>query len=51
MPTATDAEEGAYERDPARMWVFTAKIPDGTWGALGRIITLADIATFATGDP
>lgn len=46
-----DAEGGAYERDPARVWVFTPEIPDGTWGALGRIVTLADIATFATGDP
>jgi phenylpyruvate tautomerase PptA (4-oxalocrotonate tautomerase family) len=45
-----DAEEGAYERDPARVWVFTPEVPDGTWGALGRIVTLADIATFATGD-
>ncbi len=46
-----DAEEGAYKRDPARVWVFTPEVPDGTWGALGRIVTLADIATFATGDP
>jgi phenylpyruvate tautomerase PptA (4-oxalocrotonate tautomerase family) len=46
-----DAEQGAYERDPMRVWVFTPEIPDGTWGALGRTITLADIATFATGDP
>jgi phenylpyruvate tautomerase PptA (4-oxalocrotonate tautomerase family) len=46
-----DAEQGAYERDPARVWVFTPEVPDGTWGALGRIVTLADIATFATGDP
>jgi phenylpyruvate tautomerase PptA (4-oxalocrotonate tautomerase family) len=46
-----DAEEGAHDRDPARVWVFTPEIPDGTWGALGRIVTLADIATFATGDP
>jgi phenylpyruvate tautomerase PptA (4-oxalocrotonate tautomerase family) len=45
-----DAEAGAYERDPSRVWVFTPEVPDGTWGALGRIITLADIATFATGD-
>lgn len=45
-----DAEQGAYERDPARVWVFTPEVPDGTWGALGRIVTLADIATFATGD-
>jgi phenylpyruvate tautomerase PptA (4-oxalocrotonate tautomerase family) len=46
-----DAEDGAHERDPARVWVFTPEVPDGTWGALGRVVTLADIATFATGDP
>ncbi len=45
-----DAEGGAYERDPSRVWVFTPEVPDGTWGALGRIVTLADIAGFATGD-
>ena len=45
-----DAEGGAHDRDPSRVWVFTPEIPDGTWGALGRIVTLADIATFATGD-
>jgi phenylpyruvate tautomerase PptA (4-oxalocrotonate tautomerase family) len=46
-----DAEQGAYGRDPMRVWVFTPEIPDGTWGGAGRIMTLADIATFATGDP
>ena len=46
-----DAEEGAHERDPMRVWVFTPEIPDGTWGALGRVVRLADIAAFATGDP
>jgi phenylpyruvate tautomerase PptA (4-oxalocrotonate tautomerase family) len=46
-----DAEADAHERDPSRVWVFTPEIPDGTWGALGGIVTLADIATFATGDP
>jgi hypothetical protein len=25
-------------------------VPDGTWGAGGRVVTLADIAGFATGD-
>lgn len=45
-----DAEDGSHDRDPSRVWVFTPEIPDGTWGALGRIVTLADIATFATGD-
>jgi phenylpyruvate tautomerase PptA (4-oxalocrotonate tautomerase family) len=46
-----DAEDGAHARDPMRVWVFTPEVPDGTWGALGRVVTLADIATFATGDP
>ena len=46
-----DAEAGAYERDPMRVWVFTPEVPDGTWGAGARVVTLADIATFATGDP
>jgi len=45
-----DAEDAGHDRDPSRVWVFTPEIPDGTWGALGRIVTLADIATFATGD-
>ncbi len=45
-----DAEQEAYERDPGRVWVFTPEIPDGTWAGFGRIVTLADIATFATGD-
>jgi phenylpyruvate tautomerase PptA (4-oxalocrotonate tautomerase family) len=45
-----DAEEGAYERDPSRVWVFTPEIPDGTWGGGGQVVTLADIAGFATGD-
>jgi phenylpyruvate tautomerase PptA (4-oxalocrotonate tautomerase family) len=45
-----DAEHGAYPRDPQRVWVFTNEIPDGTWGGGGRINTLADIATFVTGD-
>lgn len=46
-----DAEQGAYDRDPMRVWVFTPEIPDGTWGGGGTVVTLADIATFATGDP
>lgn len=45
-----DAEAGAHDRDPARVWVFTPEVPDGTWGAIGRVVTLADIAAFATGD-
>ncbi|HTX45772.1 MAG TPA: hypothetical protein VMD48_05835 [Solirubrobacteraceae bacterium] len=46
-----DAEHGAHERDPMRVWVFANEIPDGTWGGAGRIHTLADIAGFAFGDP
>jgi phenylpyruvate tautomerase PptA (4-oxalocrotonate tautomerase family) len=45
-----DAEQGAHERDPSRVWVFTPEVPDGTWGGAGRIVTLADIAGFAVGD-
>jgi phenylpyruvate tautomerase PptA (4-oxalocrotonate tautomerase family) len=46
-----DAEQGAYDLDPMRVWVFTPEIPEGTWGGGGQIVGLADIATFATGDP
>lgn len=45
-----DAEDGAYERNPMRVWVFPSEIPDGTWGAAGRIVTLADIVGFVVGD-
>jgi phenylpyruvate tautomerase PptA (4-oxalocrotonate tautomerase family) len=45
-----DAENGVYERDPMRVWVFTPEIPDGTWGGGGRVVTLADIVGFAVGD-
>jgi phenylpyruvate tautomerase PptA (4-oxalocrotonate tautomerase family) len=45
-----DAEDGAYERDPMRVWVFANEIPEGTWGALGQIFRLADIIEFVIGD-
>jgi phenylpyruvate tautomerase PptA (4-oxalocrotonate tautomerase family) len=45
-----DAEQGAYERNPLRVWVFANEIPDGTWGGGGRIVTLADIIGFVVGD-
>lgn len=38
-----DAEHGAHDRDPRRVWVSTPEIPDGTWGRAGRIVSLADI--------
>ncbi|WP_435590223.1 tautomerase family protein [Nocardia sp. bgisy118] len=45
-----DAEAGAYPRDPQRVWVFTPDIPEGTWGAGGQVVRLADILSFAVGD-
>jgi phenylpyruvate tautomerase PptA (4-oxalocrotonate tautomerase family) len=45
-----DAEDGAYERNPLRVWVFANEIPEGTWGAGGRIFHLADIIGFVVGD-
>jgi phenylpyruvate tautomerase PptA (4-oxalocrotonate tautomerase family) len=46
-----DAEDGTYQRNPQRVWVFANEIPNGTWGGGGRIVTLADIAGFVMGDP
>lgn len=45
-----DAEEGTRQRDPKRVWVFPAEIPDGAWGGGGRIVRLADIAGLVMGD-
>jgi phenylpyruvate tautomerase PptA (4-oxalocrotonate tautomerase family) len=45
------AEGGAYPADPQRVWVFPNELPDGTWGAGGRINTLADIVGYVTGNP
>jgi len=45
-----DAEDGAYERNPLRVWVFPEEIPDGSWGGGGRIFRLADIAGYVLGD-
>jgi phenylpyruvate tautomerase PptA (4-oxalocrotonate tautomerase family) len=44
------AEAGAYPPDPHRVWVFPTEVPEGTWGAEGRINTLADIAEYVIGD-
>ena len=43
-------QTNAYPRDPQRVWVFPTEVPDGTWGANGRINTLADIVEFVIGD-
>lgn len=39
-----DAEQGAHARDPFRVWVMMHEIPDGDWGAVGRVYRLRDIA-------
>jgi len=45
-----DAEAGRFTRDTHRVWVFANEVPEGTWGAGGRVWRLADIAGFALGD-
>jgi phenylpyruvate tautomerase PptA (4-oxalocrotonate tautomerase family) len=45
------AEDGRYDADPLRIWVFANEIPEGTWGGGGRIARLADIAGLVIGDP
>jgi phenylpyruvate tautomerase PptA (4-oxalocrotonate tautomerase family) len=45
-----DAEPADRPRDASRVWVFTHDVPEGTWGAGGRVFGLADIAGFAIGD-
>ena len=44
-----EAEDGAYPDPLSRVWVFTNEIPDGTWGGLGRVVRLPDIAEFVLG--
>jgi phenylpyruvate tautomerase PptA (4-oxalocrotonate tautomerase family) len=38
------AEAGRYDQDSLRIWVIGNEIPDGNWGAGGRVVRLADIA-------
>jgi phenylpyruvate tautomerase PptA (4-oxalocrotonate tautomerase family) len=45
-----DAEEGSRRRDANRVWVFPTEMPEGTWGAGGRIVRLADIVNYVVGD-
>jgi phenylpyruvate tautomerase PptA (4-oxalocrotonate tautomerase family) len=45
-----DAEEGTRRRDASRVWVFPTEMPEGTWGAAGRIARLADIVECVVGD-
>lgn len=38
-------------RKPDHVWVLINTVPEGSWGAGGRIVGLADIASTALGDP
>jgi len=42
-----EAEAGRWPNPELRVWVFSWEVPDGTWGGLGRIFRLPDIAGFA----
>ena len=43
-----EAEAGAWPSPEFRTWVFTFEIPDGTWGGIGEIFRLPDIAGFVS---
>jgi phenylpyruvate tautomerase PptA (4-oxalocrotonate tautomerase family) len=45
-----EAEGGKWPNPEARVWVFTNEVPEGTWGGLGRVVGLGDIAAFVAGD-
>jgi phenylpyruvate tautomerase PptA (4-oxalocrotonate tautomerase family) len=45
-----EAEGGTRRRDPGRVFVFSLEIPEGAWGAAGRINRLEDIIAWVTGD-
>lgn len=40
-----DDDQGRLYREPGA-WVHLSEIPDGDWGALGRVVRLADIAGY-----
>ncbi|TYB56836.1 Tautomerase enzyme [Nonomuraea sp. PA05] len=44
-----DAEDGAWPRDPGRIWVFPTEIPEGRWGGMGRSRPLATILARLSG--
>lgn len=44
-----DAEDGAWPRDPGRIWVFPTEIPEGHWGGFGEIRPLRRILSRLTG--
>ncbi|WP_030620943.1 hypothetical protein [Streptomyces achromogenes] len=43
------AEQGAWDRDPSRVWVLPLDVPEGRWGAGGRIVDLREVVLFARG--
>ena len=45
-----DAEAGSHPDPQNRVWVFTQEVKDGQWGALGRVIRLADIYEYVVGE-
>ena len=44
------AEGVPFDQVAGRVWVFPTEIPDGEWGARGRIHRLADIHALLVGD-
>jgi len=47
---ATDDDPARLTRDPVA-WVHINEIPEGNWGAMGRVVRFADIASYvATGE-
>jgi phenylpyruvate tautomerase PptA (4-oxalocrotonate tautomerase family) len=42
-----EAEAGRWPNPELRVWVFSWEVPDGTWGGLGKVFRLPDIAEFA----
>src|SRR5450631_564115 len=42
-----DDDPQRFSRDPVA-WVHINEIPEGNWGALGRVVGFADIAGFVT---
>jgi phenylpyruvate tautomerase PptA (4-oxalocrotonate tautomerase family) len=44
------AEGRPWEEVRGRVWVVTAEIPDGTWGARGQVVRLPDILSSFFGE-
>lgn len=44
------AENRPWEEVRNRVWVVTAEIPDGTWGARGRVVRLPEILSSFLGE-